>query len=222
MSALSIIYEDNHILVVNKTAGLLVQGDKTGDKSLLDLAKKYIKDKYQKPGEVFLGLVHRLDRPTTGVIVLARTSKALSRLSQQFKERIPKKIYRAVISGTPEPKATLEHYLRKNSSKNKSFHYPKNTPNTKKAILHYRSVKQLKSYHVLDIELETGRHHQIRAQLAAVGLHIKGDLKYGAKRPNKNGSIHLHARSLTLIHPTKKEEMTFLAPTPDDVIWNAS
>lgn len=222
MSALSVIYEDNHILVVNKTAGLLVQGDKTGDKSLLDLAKKYIKNKYQKPGEVFLGLVHRLDRPTTGVIVLARTSKALSRLSQQFKERIPKKIYRAVVSGTPEPKATLEHYLRKNSSKNKSFHYPKNTPNTKTAILHYRSVKQLKSYHVLDIELETGRHHQIRAQLAAVGLHIKGDLKYGAKRPNKNGSIHLHARSLTLIHPTKKEEMTFLAPTPDDVIWNAS
>lgn len=222
MLALSVIYEDNHILVVNKTAGLLVQGDKTGDKSLLDLAKKYIKDKYQKPGEVFLGLVHRLDRPTTGVIVLARTSKALSRLSQQFKERIPKKIYRAVVSGTPEPKATLEHYLRKNSSKNKSFHYPKNTPNTKTAILHYRSVKQLKSYHVLDIELETGRHHQIRAQLAAVGLHIKGDLKYGAKRPNKNGSIHLHARSLTLIHPTKKEEMTFLAPTPDDVIWNAS
>jgi 23S rRNA pseudouridine1911/1915/1917 synthase len=222
LSALSVIYEDNHILVVNKTAGLLVQGDKTGDKSLLDLAKKYIKDKYQKPGEVFLGLVHRLDRPTTGVIVLARTSKALSRLSQQFKERIPKKIYRAVVSGTPEPKATLEHYLRKNSSKNKSFHYPKNTPNTKKAILHYRSVKQLKSYHVLDIELETGRHHQIRAQLAAVGLHIKGDLKYGAKRPNKNGSIHLHARSLTLNHPTKKEEMTFLAPTPDDVIWNAS
>ncbi|MGB0477491.1 MAG: RluA family pseudouridine synthase [Flavobacteriaceae bacterium] len=221
MSALSVIYEDNHILVVNKTAGLLVQGDKTGDKSLLDLAKKYIKDKYQKPGEVFLGLVHRLDRPTTGVIVLARTSKALSRLSQQFKERIPKKIYRAVVSGTPEPKATLEHYLRKNSSKNKSFHYPKNTPNTKTAILHYRSVKQLKSYHVLDIELETGRHHQIRAQLAAVGLHIKGDLKYGAKRPNKNGSIHLHARSLTLIHPTKKEEMTFLAPTPNDVIWDA-
>lgn len=220
MSALSVIYEDNHILVVNKTAGLLVQGDKTGDKSLLDLAKKYIKDKYQKPGEVFLGLVHRIDRPTTGVIVLARTSKALSRLSQQFKERIPKKIYRAVVSGTPEPKATLEHYLRKNSSKNKSFHYPKNTPNTKKAILHYRSVKQLKSYHVLDIELETGRHHQIRAQLAAVGLHIKGDLKYGAKRPNKNGSIHLHARSLTLIHPTKKEEMTFLAPTPNDVIWD--
>lgn len=221
MSGLSVIYEDNHILVVNKTAGILVQGDKTGDKSLLDLAKKYIKDKYQKPGEVFLGLVHRLDRPTTGVIVLARTSKALSRLSQQFKERVPKKIYRAIVSGTPEAKTTLEHYLRKNPLKNKSFHYPKNTPNTKKAVLHYRSVKQLKSYHVLDIELETGRHHQIRAQLAAVGLHIKGDLKYGAKRPNKNGSIHLHARSLTLIHPTKKEEMTFLAPTPNDVIWNA-
>ena len=222
MSAISVIYEDNHILVVNKTAGLLVQGDKTGEKSLLDLAKKYIKDKYQKPGAVFLGLVHRLDRPTTGVIVLARTSKALSRLSQQFKDRKTKKIYRAIVSGTPEAKATLEHYLKKKSLKNKSFHYPKNTPNTKKAILHYRSVKQLKSYHVLDIELETGRHHQIRAQLAAVGLHIKGDLKYGAKRPNKNGSIHLHALSITLIHPTKKEEMTFIAPTPNDVIWNAS
>lgn len=222
MSALSVIYEDNHILVVNKTAGLLVQGDKTGDKSLLDLAKEYIKDKYQKPGAVFLGLVHRLDRPTTGVIVLARTSKALSRLSQQFKERKTKKIYRAIVSGTPEAKATLKHYLKKKSLKNKSFHYPKNTPNTKKAILHYRSVKQLKSYHVLDIELETGRHHQIRAQLAAVGLHIKGDLKYGAKRPNKNGSIHLHALSITLIHPTKKEEMTFIAPTPNDEIWNAS
>lgn len=222
MSALSVIYEDNHILVVNKTAGLLVQGDKTGDKSLLDLAKEYIKDKYQKPGAVFLGLVHRLDRPTTGVIVLARTSKALSRLSQQFKERKTKKIYRAIVSGTPEAKATLKHYLKKKSLKNKSFHYPKNTPNTKKAILHYRSVKQLKSYHVLDIELETGRHHQIRAQLAAVGLNIKGDLKYGAKRPNKNGSIHLHALSITLIHPTKKEEMTFIAPTPNDVIWNAS
>ena len=222
MFALSVIYEDNHILVVNKTAGLLVQGDKTGDESLIDLAKKYIKDKYSKPGEVFLGLVHRLDRPTTGVIVLARTSKALTRLSHQFKERVPKKIYQAIVSGTPKPKATLEHYLKKNSSKNKSFHYPKNTPNTKKAILHYSCVKQLKSYHVLDIELETGRHHQIRAQLAAVGLHIKGDFKYGAKRPNKNGSIHLHARSLTLIHPTKKEEMTFLAPTPKDVIWNAS
>ena len=222
MFALSVIYEDNHILVVNKTAGLLVQGDKTGDKSLIDLAKKYIKDKYLKSGEVFLGLVHRLDRPTTGVIVLARTSKALSRLSHQFKDRVPKKIYRAIVSGTPEPKATLEHYLKKNSSKNKSFHYPKNTPNAKKAILHYSYVKQLKSYHVLDIELETGRHHQIRAQLAAVGLHIKGDFKYGAKRPNKNGSIHLHARSLTLIHPTKNKEMTFLAPTPNDVIWNAS
>ena len=221
MSDLSVIYEDNHILVVNKAAGLLVQGDQTGDESLIDIAKRYIKDKYQKPGNVFLGLVHRLDRPTTGVIVLARTSKALTRLNQQFKDRLTKKVYRAVVSGSPEPKARLEHFLRKNSSQNKSFHYPKNTLNTKHAILRYRYIEQLRSYHVLEIELETGRHHQIRVQLAAVGLHIKGDLKYGAKRPNQNGSIHLHAQSLALAHPTTKEEMKFIAPYPDDVIWNS-
>ena len=221
MSDLSVIYEDNHILVVNKAAGLLVQGDQTGDESLVDIAKRYIKDKYQKPGNVFLGLVHRLDRPTTGVIVLARTSKALTRLNQQFKDRLTKKVYRAVVSGSPEPKARLEHFLRKNSSQNKSFHYPKNTLNTKHAILRYRYIEQLRSYHVLEIELETGRHHQIRVQLAAVGLHIKGDLKYGAKRPNQNGSIHLHAQSLALAHPTTKEEMIFIAPYPDDVIWNS-
>lgn len=221
MSDLSVIYEDNHILVVNKAAGLLVQGDQTGDESLVDIAKRYIKDKYQKPGNVFLGLVHRLDRPTTGVIVLARTSKALTRLNQQFKDRLTKKVYRAVVSGSPEPKARLEHFLRKNSSQNKSFHYPKNTLNTKHAILRYRYIEQLRSYHVLEIELETGRHHQIRVQLAAVGLHIKGDLKYGAKRPNQNGSIHLHAHSLALAHPTTKEEMKFIAPYPDDVIWNS-
>ena len=221
MSDLSVIYEDNHILVVNKAAGLLVQGDQTGDESLVDIAKRYIKDKYQKPGNVFLGLVHRLDRPTTGVIVLARTSKALTRLNQQFKDRLTKKVYRAVVSGSPEPKARLEHFLRKNSSQNKSFHYAKNTLNTKHAILRYRYIEQLRSYHVLEIELETGRHHQIRVQLAAVGLHIKGDLKYGAKRPNQNGSIHLHAQSLALAHPTTKEEMKFIAPYPDDVIWNS-
>ena len=208
-------------MVVNKAAGLLVQGDQTGDESLVDIAKRYIKDKYQKPGNVFLGLVHRLDRPTTGVIVLARTSKALTRLNQQFKDRLTKKVYRAVVSGSPEPKARLEHFLRKNSSQNKSFHYPKNTLNTKHAILRYRYIEQLRSYHVLEIELETGRHHQIRVQLAAVGLHIKGDLKYGAKRPNQNGSIHLHAQSLALAHPTTKEEMKFIAPYPDDVIWNS-
>ena len=221
MSDLSVIYEDNHILVVNKAAGLLVQGDQTGDESLVDIAKRYIKDKYQKSGNVFLGLVHRLDRPTTGVIVLARTSKALTRLNQQFKDRLTKKVYRAVVSGSPEPKARLEHFLKKNSSQNKSFHYPKNTLNTKHAILRYRYIEQLRSYHVLEIELETGRHHQIRVQLAAVGLHIKGDLKYGAKRPNQNGSIHLHAQSLALAHPTTKEEMKFIAPYPDDVIWNS-
>ena len=221
MSDLSVIYEDNHIVVVNKAAGLLVQGDHTGDRSLVDIAKQYIKDKYKKQGDVFLGLVHRLDRPTTGVVVLARTSKALTRLNKQFKDRIPKKVYQAIVSGTPEPSARLEHYLKKNSSQNKSFHYPKTTPNTKHAVLRYRHLESLKKYHVLEIELETGRHHQIRAQLAAVGLHIKGDLKYGAKRPNPNGSIHLHARSLIFVHPTKKEKMEFIAPYPDDVLWKS-
>lgn len=221
MSDLSVIYEDNHILVVNKTAGLLVQSDQTGDESLVDIAKLYIKNKYQKPGDVFLGLVHRLDRPTSGVIVLARTSKALTRLNKQFKDRVPKKIYRAIVSGTPKSSARLKHYLKKNSSKNKSFHYNEITPNAKHAILHYRHVESLKSYHVLEIELETGRHHQIRAQLAAVGLHIKGDLKYGSKRTNPNGSIHLHARSLQFVHPTKKAEMKFVASYPNDPIWNA-
>lgn len=199
---------------------MLVQGDQTGDESLVDIAKQYIKNKYQKPGDVFLGLVHRLDRPTTGIIVLARTSKALIRLNQQFKDRVPKKVYRAIVSGTPKTSARLEHYLKKNSSLNKSFHYPKNTPNTKHAILRYRHIESLKSYHVIEIELETGRHHQIRAQLSAVKLYIKGDLKYGAKRPNPNGSIHLHARSLLFVHPTKKKEMKFVAPYPDDVLWN--
>ena len=208
-------------MVVNKPAGLLVQGDNTGDVSLVDIAKQYIKDKYKKPGDVFLGLVHRLDRPTTGVVVLARTTKALTRLNKQFKERIPKKVYQAIVSGTPELSARLDHYLKKNSSQNKSFHYPKTTPNTKHAVLRYRHLESLKKYHVLEIELETGRHHQIRAQLSAVGLHIKGDLKYGAKRPNPNGSIHLHARSLIFVHPTKKEEMEFIAPYPDDVLWKA-
>ena len=208
-------------MVVNKPAGLLVQGDHTGDVSLVDIAKQYIKDKYKKPGDVFLGLVHRIDRPTTGVVVLARTTKALTRLNKQFKERIPKKVYQAIVSGTPESSARLEHYLKKNSSQNKSFNYPKTTPNTKQAILRYRHLESLKTYHVLEIELETGRHHQIRAQLSAVGLHIKGDLKYGAKRPNPNGSIHLHARSLIFVHPTKKEEMEFIAPYPDDVLWKA-
>lgn len=208
-------------MVVNKVAGLLVQGDHTGDVSLVDIVKQYIKDKYKKPGDVFLGLVHRLDRPTTGVVVLARTSKALTRLNKQFKDRIPKKVYQAIVSGTPESSARLEHYLKKNSSQNKSFHYPKTTPNTKHAVLRYRHLESLKKYHVLEIELETGRHHQIRAQLSAVGLHIKGDLKYGAKRPNPNGSIHLHARSLIFVHPTKKEEMEFIAPYPDDLLWKA-
>ena len=204
MSDLSVIYEDNHILVVNKTAGLLVQGDQTGDESLVDIAKLYIKNKYQKPGDVFLGLVHRLDRPTSGVIVLARTSKALKRLNKQFKDRVPKKIYRAVVSGTPKSSAKLEHYLKKNSSQNKSFHYTKITPNTKHAILHYRHVESLKSYHVLEVELETGRHHQIRAQLAAVGLHIKGDLKYGAKRTQSKWK-YSSSCTITSISPPDNE-----------------
>lgn len=221
MTQLHVIYEDNHLLVVNKAAGMLAQGDKTGDPSLVDQAKTYIKHKYKKPGAVFLGLVHRLDRPTTGALVLARTSKALTRLNAQFKNREPKKVYWAIVSGSPEQNAKLVHFLKKNSAQNKSYPQLKESKEAKKAILEYTFLKKLDSYSLLEIRLKTGRHHQIRAQLAAAKLHIKGDVKYGAKRANKNGGIHLHARSLSISHPTNKEIITFLAPLPDDKIWKA-
>ncbi|MGB2397467.1 MAG: RluA family pseudouridine synthase [Flavobacteriaceae bacterium] len=222
LSTSDIIYEDNHLLVINKAPGLLVQGDKTGDIPLLELAKSYIKIKYNKPGEVFLGLVHRLDRPTSGVIVFARTSKALARLNQQFKSRETKKIYWAIVEGKDLPKEQeLSHWLKRNAKQNKSYAYPKQVSESKEAKLYFKVRQHLKHYSLLEVDLLTGRHHQIRAQLNAIGLSIKGDLKYGAARSNPNGSIHLHARTLSLTHPVKNEVMQFVASPPKDAIWDA-
>lgn len=219
---LQVLYKDNHIIVVNKRVGDIVQGDKTGDKPLSDVVKEYIKDKYNKPGEVFLGVVHRLDRPTTGIVVFARTSKALTRLNELFKNRETQKTYWAVVKNKPEQKsATLVHYLKRNEKTNTSKAHLKEVPESKQASLDYTIIKELNNYTALEINLHTGRHHQIRSQLSAIGSPIKGDLKYGFDRSNPDGGIHLHARKLTFIHPVSKENIEITAPVPDDVIWNA-
>jgi 23S rRNA pseudouridine1911/1915/1917 synthase len=219
---LEVLFEDNHLLIVNKRSGDIVQGDKTGDKPLSDVAKEYIKEKYNKPGEVYLGVVHRLDRPTSGIIVFARTSKALERLNKMLRERTISKTYWAVVKNTPlKEKGSLIHFLKKNPKNNKSTVFTKETVTSKKAILHYSVIKKLDNYSLLKIDLETGRHHQIRAQLAYIGSPIKGDLKYGASRSNKDGSIHLHARKISFTHPVSKENISFLAPIPNETIWNA-
>lgn len=219
---LQVIYEDNHLIVVNKCPGDIVQGDKTGDMPLSDVVKTHLKIKYNKPGNVYLGVVHRLDRPTSGIVVFSKTSKALPRLNKLFSEGRTKKTYWAVVSDNPPiEQGTLEHWLVRNPKQNKSYAHSKEVPNSKKAILDYRLLKKLDNYYLLEIDLKTGRHHQIRAQLSAIGCTIKGDLKYGAQRSNKNGSIHLHARKLMLEHPVRKEVISFLAPLPDDVVWNA-
>lgn len=218
---LQVLYEDNHIIAVNKRVGDIVQGDKTGDKPLSDIVKEYIKEKYNKPGEVFLGVVHRLDRPTSGIVVFARTSKALERLNKMFSERETQKTYWAVVKNRPpENEATLIHFLTRNEKNNTSKAHLKEVTNSKKASLYYKIIKELNSYFVLEIELHTGRHHQIRAQLQAINCPIKGDLKYGFDRSNPDGGIHLHAQKLTFIHPVSKENITLIAPTPNDVIWN--
>ncbi len=189
---------------------------------LSEVVKEYIAEKYNKPGAVFLGVVHRLDRPTSGIVVFARTSKALARLNKMFSARETEKIYWAIVKNTPSQiEATLVHYLKRNPKQNKSYAHNKEVPDSKKAILHYKVLKQLKNYCLLEIVLETGRHHQIRSQLSAMGSPIKGDLKYGFDRSNADGSIHLHAKKLTLVHPVLKEEMVFEASTLDDPIWNA-
>ena len=218
---LQVLYEDNHIIVINKRAGDIVQGDKTGDKPLSEVVKEYIAEKYNKPGNVYLGVVHRLDRPTSGIVVFARTSKALPRLNKLFAQKEAKKTYWAVVKTTP-PKMTdtLIHWLKRNPKQNKSYAHDKEVPDSKKAILDYNVLKKLDNYTLLEIDLHTGRHHQIRAQLSAIGSVIKGDLKYGADRSNKDGSIHLHSRALNLLHPVKKEELIIVAPPPDDPIWN--
>ncbi len=219
---LEVLFEDNHLVIVNKKSGDIVQGDKTGDKPLSDVVKEYIKEKYNKPGEVFLGVVHRLDRPTSGIIIFARTSKALERLNKMLRERTISKTYWAVVKNTPlKEKDSLIHFLKKNPKNNKSTVFTKETDASKKAILHYSAIKKLDNYSLLEIDLETGRHHQIRAQLAYIGSPIKGDLKYGASRSNKDGSIHLHARKISFTHPVSKENISVLAPIPNETIWNA-
>jgi 23S rRNA pseudouridine1911/1915/1917 synthase len=219
---LQILHEDNHLIVVNKRVGDIVQGDKTGDKPLSEIVKEYIKEKYNKPGEVFLGVVHRLDRPTTGIVVFARTSKALSRMNELFSNRETQKTYWAVVKNKPNPSnAKLVHYLKRNKKNNTSKAHLKEVSESKLASLEYQIIKELTNYSALEIQLHTGRHHQIRAQLAAIGSPIKGDLKYGFDRSNPDGGIHLHARRLNFIHPVSKENIKIIAPTPDDVIWNA-
>ena len=221
-SNLQILHEDNHIIVINKRVGDIVQGDKTGDKPLSEVVKEYIKDKYDKPGDVYLGVVHRLDRPTTGIIVFAKTSKALTRLNESFKNRETQKTYWAIVKNLP-PKEndTLIHFLKRNPKNNTSKAHTKEVPESKKASLEYTIIKKLDNYFALEINLHTGRHHQIRAQLTAIGCPIKGDLKYGFDRSNPDGGIHLHARKLVLSHPVTKEILTFEAPVPNDVIWKA-
>jgi len=219
--SLEILYEDNHVIVVNKKASDIVQGDKTGDVTLPDLIKAYLKEKYNKPGNVFCGVVHRLDRPTSGAVIFARTSKALERLNKQFRDKETNKVYWAIVEQKPEKNSErLVHFLRKNENQNKSYVCDKNANGAKEAILTYNFLKSSDNYHLLEIELETGRHHQIRVQLATISCTIKGDLKYGSKRSNQDGSICLHARKISFIHPTSKEQIEITAPVPDNPLWN--
>jgi 23S rRNA pseudouridine1911/1915/1917 synthase len=223
---MQVLYEDNHIIAVSKTCHEIVQGDKTGDTPLSDIVKAYIKEKYQKPGEVFLGVTHRLDRPTTGVVLFARTSKALTRLNTMFQshEQI-RKTYWAIVEKNDrlfgDEAIRLEHYLWRNEKQNKSFVVKPGTKDAKRAVLSYRAIAQSDRYTLLEINLETGRHHQIRCQLSAIGLPIKGDLKYGAKRSNPDGGVSLHARKIEFVHPVSKQELSIRAPLPDDKLWHA-
>lgn len=219
-----ILYEDNHLLIINKKAGQLVQGDKTGDESLLELIKNFIKKRDQKPGNVFLGLVHRIDRPTSGLVIYAKTSKALSRLTQMAKNREIKKTYWALVPKEVIPQQqTLVHFLQKNEKTNKAIVFPRETEGAKRAVLHYEVIKTLDNYQLLEIDLETGRHHQIRAQLSKIGVPIKGDLKYGAPRSNPDGGISLHARKLEFVHPVSQEKIEVTAPVPqNDAVWKAA
>ncbi len=215
-----ILFEDNHLIIINKLPSEIVQGDKTGDETLLDTVKQYIKEKYNKPGAVYLGLVHRIDRPVSGAVIFAKTSKALSRMNEQIKNREIQKIYWAIVKKRPEPEeGKLTHWLIKNSKNNKSTAHDIEKKGTKKAELIYKLIDQSKDYQLLEVELLTGRHHQIRAQLAKIGCNIKGDLKYGSARSNKDASISLHARQLIFIHPVSKEKLNIKANPPLDPLW---
>ncbi len=217
---MQVVYEDNHIIIVSKESGEIVQGDKTGDIPLSETVKAYIKEKYAKPGAVFLGVVHRLDRPVSGLVVFARTSKALSRLNDMFRNGEIHKTYWAIVQQRPDhEEGTLENWLVRNEKQNKSYAYQREVPNSKKAILKYRMIGQSERYYLLEVNLLTGRHHQIRCQLAAMGCPIKGDLKYGAKRSNPDGSISLLAHRVEFIHPVSKQHIVVESPIPEDNLW---
>lgn len=217
---MTVVYEDNHIIIVNKTASEIVQGDKTGDTPLSETVKQYLKEKYQKPGNVFIGVTHRLDRPVSGLVVFAKTGKALSRLNEMFRNGEVKKTYWAVVKNRPpQEEGELVHYMVRNEKQNKSYAYDREKPGSKKAILHYRLIGYSQNYYLLEIDLKTGRHHQIRCQLAKAGCPIKGDLKYGASRSNPDGSICLHARNIRFVHPVSKELIEVEAPVPSDNLW---
>lgn len=217
---LDVIYEDNHLLVVNKPASVLVQGDQTGDMPLVEIGKQYLKEKYNKPGNVFLGVVHRLDRPVSGLVVLAKTSKALTRMNRMFQEREVEKIYWAIVSSRPkQEEETITHWLQKDKEKNKTHVYLKNKDGAKKASLHYKLIKEVESGYLLEVIPYTGRPHQIRAQLAKIGCSIKGDLKYGASSANQDSNIALHAKKLSFVHPVKKTSLKFEAPLPSHLYW---
>ncbi len=219
---MTVLYEDNHLIIVNKAPGEIVQGDKTGDKPLSDIVKEYLKEKYNKPGNVFCGVTHRLDRPTSGVVIFAKTSKALSRLNEMFKNGQIDKTYWAIVKKMPPTaEGALTHYLIKNEKTNKSTAFDVEKPNTKRAVMHYQLIGQSQNYFLIEVELETGRHHQIRCQLAKIGSPIRGDLKYGAERSNPDGSISLHARKISFIHPVSKEKIEVEAPLPKDNLWQA-
>ena len=220
---MTVLYEDNHIIAVNKTSSEIVQGDKTGDEPLSETLKKYLKEKYNKPGEVFLGVTHRLDRPVSGVVIFAKTSKALTRLNEMFRNQVVKKTYWAIVKDRPaETEGRLEHYLVRNEKQNKSVAHTKMVPNAKKASLSYKLISHSDNYFLHEVQLETGRHHQIRCQLAKMGCPIKGDLKYGFPRSNPNGGISLHARYVEFVHPVSKQLIQITAPCPaDDKLWEA-
>lgn len=219
---MEIVFEDNHIIAINKKPGDIVQGDKTGDKPLSEKVKHYLKTKYNKPGNVFLGVTHRLDRPTSGIVLFAKTGKALSRLNAMFRDnKIQKKYWAVVNNKPPKNEDTIVHYLVRNPKQNKSYAYDIRKANAKEATLTYKLIAKSLKYYLLEIELHTGRHHQIRAQFAKLNCYIKGDLKYGFPRSNPDGGIHLHAREVVFVHPVKKESITIIAAPPDDKLWQS-
>lgn len=219
-SNIEVLYEDNHIIAINKKSGDLVQGDKSRDTPLPEIVKLFLKNKYSKPGNVFLGVIHRLDRPTSGVVLFAKTSKALKRFNKIFKEGKIEKTYYAITKNKPPKQSdTLVHWLKKNEKINKSTHFINKHKESKKAILHYKILKKLINYYLLEIKIETGRHHQIRCQLSAIGCPIKGDLKYGSKRSNKDGGIDLHAKKIIFEHPISKKNIEINAPVKNNSVW---